>query len=88
MIWHFGQTPIEPRAVVPLLGRLVHPARAVVLGGEVARGVDRVVVVVEEVPAGDVVDVAVAVGVVAVGERAGSGPGRSGWALSTAGWVA
>ena len=46
------------------------PARpdAVVRGGEVARGVVGVVVVVEEVPARDVVDEAVGVGVGAVGE--------------------
>ena len=42
---------------------------AVVLRREVARRVGGVVVVVEEVPAGDVVDVAVAVRVGVVGER-------------------
>src|SRR5581483_6913799 len=55
-------------AVVPLLGGVGGPAAAVVGGGEVARGVVGVVVVVEEVPAGDVVHEAVAVGVRAVGE--------------------
>ena len=66
--WHLGHTPIEPCAVVAPLHRLLGAAGAVVLGGEVARGVLRVVVVVEEVPAGDVVHVAVAVVVLAVGE--------------------
>ncbi len=56
-------------AVVALLGDLVRAAGPVVARGEVARLVERVVVVVEEVPARDVVDVAVAVGVGAVGER-------------------
>ena len=55
-------------AVVAALGRLFGPAGAVVGGGEVARGVVGVVVVVEEVPAGDVVDEAVAVAVDAVAE--------------------
>jgi hypothetical protein len=67
-ISHFGQTPSEPSAsFVRSAASAIRPG-AVVGGGEVARRVVRVVVVVEEVPAGDVVDVAVAVVVDAVGE--------------------
>ena len=55
-------------ALVRLLPGLLGAAGAVVGGRAVARGVVGVVVVVEEVPAGDVVGVAVAVGVRAVGE--------------------
>ena len=59
--WHFGQTPIEPSPSLPRSTASSARPDAVVLGREVARRVLRVVVVVEEVPAGDVVDVAVAV---------------------------
>jgi len=55
-------------ALVGLLPGLLGAAGAVVGGGAVARRVVGVVVVVEEVPTGDVVGVAVAVGVRAVGE--------------------
>ena len=55
-------------ALVRLLPGLLGAAGAVVGGRAVARGVVGVVVVVEEVPARDVVGVAVAVGVRAVGE--------------------
>ena len=55
-------------AVVAGLGRIRGAARPVVARARVARGVVGVVVVVEEVPAGDVVDVAVRVGVGAVAE--------------------
>jgi hypothetical protein len=54
--------------VVRLRRGLGGPAGAVPARRAAARGVKRVVVVVEEVPAGDVVDVAVAVGVGVVGE--------------------
>ena len=48
-------------AVVALVGHVVGAAGAVVVGGEVARQISRFVVVVEEVPAGDVVGEAVVV---------------------------
>ncbi len=56
-----GADADRPFAVVALLDRIDRAAGAVVVGGEVARGVGRFVVVVEEVPAGDVVGEAVAV---------------------------
>ena len=60
----FGHVP-SVAAVVGLGGRVARLAGAVA----VLHVVERVVVVVEEVPADDVVDVAVAVVVDAVGER-------------------
>ncbi len=54
--------------VVAVLGRVLGPPGSVVRGGEVAGGVVRVVVVVEEVPAGDVVHEAVVVRVRSVAE--------------------
>ena len=56
-------------ALVRQLPGLLRAPRPVVRGRRVARRVVGVVVVVEEVPAGDVVREAVAVGVAAVGER-------------------
>jgi hypothetical protein len=57
-----------PGALVGLLPGLLRAAGAVVGGRAVARRIVRIVVVVEEVPAGDVVRIAVGVGVGAVGE--------------------
>ncbi len=54
---------------VALLRGLLHPPAAVVRRARITGGVVGVVVVVEEVPAGDVVGVAVAVAVVAVTEH-------------------
>ena len=59
----------EPVAgVVALAHRLLGATGAVAVGAAAARGVEGVVVVVEEIPAGDVVDVTVAVVVRAVRE--------------------
>ena len=63
-----GRCPSSPLALLACGDRLLGAAGAVAVGAAAARGVEGVVVVVEEVPAGDVVDEAVAVGVVAVGE--------------------
>ena len=60
MTWHSGHTPGLAARVVGLGGGLGGAAGAVAVGRAAARGVEGVVVVVEEVPAGDVVDVAVA----------------------------
>ena len=67
--WQRGHTPMPPAPSLPSLPGLLGAAGAVVGGRRVARRVVGVVVVVEEVPAGDVVDVAVAVVVAAVAER-------------------
>ncbi len=66
--WQFGQMPGLAEPVVGLGDRLGGAVGAVAVGRAAARGVEGVVVVVEEVPAGDVVDVAVGVVVAAVGE--------------------
>ena len=60
--------PVSSMPLLRLGHGLLRAAGAVAVGAAAAGSVERVVVVVEEVPARDVVDVAVRVGVGAVGE--------------------
>jgi hypothetical protein len=57
-------------AVIGFSRRVLRPTGTVVLRGSIARGVGWVVVVVEEIPARDIVDVGVPIRVDAIGESA------------------